>query len=231
MTSEYEKETGKELVFKSKRGRPKVDGEVKEWDIRLTPSDQVEVDFSALEMEDFKILLVCKEGEPNGTPRLHYHMFMRTARSDNYVDNLLNKLGKANATVKGNAIFSKRKAHEGTQGYVVKGGQVCVRHGLNDQFLTEIFERSENYKKDKEKERKKESRAKNNFLADILKEPEVKRLQSPAEITAYILQRFKQNNVRFPSRGTVESAVMYLLYDHQAGAVVEYYTPRLFSQY
>ena len=85
---------------KDQKGRPKKDGEIKKWDIRLTPTDQVEVDFTSLNLEDFKILLVCKEGTPNGEPRLHYHMYAETPRSDNYIDNLLNQLGKSTETKK-----------------------------------------------------------------------------------------------------------------------------------
>lgn len=211
------------IPHRNRKGRPKVEGAEKEWDIRLTPSDQLEVNFDSLEMEDFKILLVCKEGEPNGQPRLHYHMYMKTTRADSYIDNLLNKLGKATATVKGNAIFSKRKSHEGTIGYVVKGGEVVVRHGINDTYLTEIFKRSEDYRKDKEKERKRASRGDENFLGSMLKELEVKRLSDPLVITQTILAKYSELGKRFPAKSQLEGAVMSVIYKTDPDQVIRFY--------
>lgn len=230
--TDYEKEYGKPIgeVKPKRRGRPKVEGEIKEWDIRLTPSDQVEVDFGALDLSDFKMLLICKEGSPNGTPRLHYHMCATTTRSDNYIDNLMNKLGKANEDCKGNAIFSKRKKHEGTLGYVVKNGDVVLRHGIDDQFLTEIFKKSENYRKDKESDRKRASREEEKFLNNLMKEAEVKRQSDPLELTKLILQKYRDANKKLPARSRVESAVMTLMYDHDPEFVIRHYS-RSFVQY
>lgn len=230
--NDYATEYGINVAINRKkpRGRPKVEGELKEWDIRLTPTDQVEVDFSALDLSDFKMLLICKEGEPNGQPRLHYHMYASTTRSDNYIDNLLNKLGKATDTVKGNAVFSKRKKHDGTIGYVVKNGCVKVRHGITDQYLTEIFKKSEDYRKEKESERKRASRGDENFLGNIMKDPEVKRLTDALELTRVILQRYKDNGKRLPNRSAVESAVMTLMHDHDSEFVVRHYS-RAYVQY
>ena len=209
---------------KRSKGRPKKDGEIKKWDIRLTPTDQVEVDFNSLNLEDFKILLVCKEGTPNGEPRLHYHMYAETPRSDNYIDNLLNQLGKSTETKKGNAVFSKRKAHEGTLGYVVKYGDVKLRHGINDQFLTEIFKRSESYVRNKATERKVASRAQENSLAAIMKDAEVERLTDSLQITKFILDKCNEQGKRFPSRTQVETAVMTILYKTNPDDVLRYYT-------
>lgn len=210
-------------VPKRHKGRPKVEGETKEWDIRITPTDQSEVDFAPF-IEDFKILLVCKEGEPNGKPRLHYHMYAVTTRSDSYIDTLLNKIGKSTQDIKGNAVFSKRKKHDGTIGYVVKSGNVVLRHGCTDQFITESFKVSEDYRKRKESERKSASRGAENFLGDIMKEDEVKRLTDPLEITRTILKRYKDDGKRLPNRSAVESAVMTLMYDHDKEFVERFYT-------
>jgi len=227
--SDYQKEYGQPLQMRPKRtkGRPKVEGELKEWDIRLTPTDQVEIDFNdAFEIEDFKALLVCKEGEPNGTPRLHYHIYAKTNRSDSYLDSILSKAGRATPTHKGNAVFSKRKKHEGTLGYIVKGGYVVVRHGLNDTYMEELFKRSDDYKKNKETERKKVQRKEESFLCQIMKEDEVKRLTEPLEITSFILKRYRESDKRFPTRSMIESAVMSIQYDINPRLAVEYYCPK-----
>lgn len=229
--SDYEQHYGKKLVLAPKRakGRPKKEGEPKEWDIRLTPVDQLEVDFAEF-LDDFKILLVCKEGEPNGQPRLHYHMYAVTTRSDSYIDSLLSRMGRANNIVKGNAVFSKRKKHEGTIGYVVKNGNVVCRHGLDDQFITESFKKSEEYRKRKESERKSASRGEQNFLSEIMKDAEVKRQTDPLELTRIILKRYRDADKKFPSRSSVESAVMTLMYDHDPNFVERHYS-RSFVQF
>lgn len=211
------------------RGRPKSENELKEWDIRVTPVDQVEIDYSALDLSDFKIFLSCKEGEPNGQPRLHYHIYATTHRSDSYLDNFLSKLGGATAMVKGNAVFSKRKKHEGTVGYVVKNGNVVCRYGVDDQFITESFKVSEEYRKIKEKERKSASRGNENFLAQLMKSDEVKRLTTPSELTAYILNQYHKADKRFPPKTTIQSAVLSMLYSQYPQMVIDYYTP-VFNQ-
>jgi len=229
--SDYEQHYGEKLVLAPKRakGRPKKEGEVKEWDIRLTPSDQVEVDFAEF-LDDFKILLVCKEGEPNGKPRLHYHMYAATTRSDSYIDCLLSKIGKANNIVKGNAVFSKRKKHEGTVGYVVKAGNVVCRHGIDDTFINEAFKTSEEYRKRKESERKSASRGEQNFLGEIMKDAEVKRQSDPFELTRIILKKYRDADKKLPNRSSVESAVMTLMYDHDPNFVERHYS-RSFVQF
>lgn len=226
--SEYEEQYGHPLVINPRRGRPKKEGEVKEWDIRITPTDQNEIDFTPF-LEDFKILLVCKEGEPNGTPRLHYHAYATTTRSDSYIDSLLSKIGKSTDIIKGNAVFSKRKKHEGTVGYVVKSGIVVCRHGVDDTFITESFKKSEDYRRRKESQRKSASRGEQNFLGDIMKDAEVKRLADPTQITQFILNKYKEADKRFPARSTIESAVMFIMYDKDPRLVVAYYSPKFFS--
>lgn len=210
-----------------RKGRPKVDNEPRELDIRLTPVDQVEVDFSAVDLTDFKILLICKEGEPNGQPRLHYHMYAVTSRSDTYLDKLLNQLGKADEYRKGNAVFSKRKAHDGTQGYVVKNGCVVLRHGLDDRYITELFKKSENYRKEKEAERKSAARSTENFLMNILKDAEVNRLSDPLELTKLILNAYSEAGKRFPPKSTVQTAVLSVMYKTDPDLVIRHYARNL----
>lgn len=228
--TDYQQEYGTPIAITQKRskGRPKKEGELKSWDIRLTPTDQVEVSFDALETDDFKVLLICKEGEPNGLPRLHYHMYMETTRSDNYIDNLLNRLGKATADKKGNAVFSKRKSHEGTIGYIVKNKDVVFRLGVDNHVLEEYFQKSDDYVRNKANERKTESRAKLNFIAELMKDPVVKRLTDPEDITTWILKKYVEHETRFPNRSTIESAVMTLLWAHRQHDVVEWYSPKFF---
>jgi len=212
------------------RGRPKTDGETKEWDIRLTPVDQEEIKFDEI-IDDFAQLLVCKEGSPNGTPRLHYHMYAKTTRSDSYIDRLLNKLGRSDETHKGNAVFSKRKAHEGTIGYVIKGGDVVNRHQFTQQMIDEFYELSKQYRTNKENERKTASRVKEKFLSLIMKEVveivRTDRLSTPQSIMSLFLRKYRDNNMRFPNRSTLENATMTILYDINPRIVEDFYSKNI----
>jgi len=200
---------------------------MREWDVRITPSDQEPVQFE-FQDEDFEVLVACREG---GTPelRLHYHLYVKSNRSETYLDKVFNKWGRATATAKGNAIFSKRKAHEGTIGYCVKGGDVIVRHGWDDTFLEEMLARSQDYKKTLETTRKRALRQKENYLADILKEVAVQLDQAdsptpPTQVMALILSHYDKLHLRFPNRNVLETAVMTLLYKKQPNLVIGWYS-------
>lgn len=216
------------------RGRPKSENGLKEWDIRLTPTDQEPILFDDA-IQDFEQLLVCREGEPNGTPRLHYHIYAKTYRSDTYIDKLLNQLGRSTETKKGNAVFSKRKAHEGTIGYVIKGGEVVCRHDFTQTMIDEYYRLSQEYRKRKEAERKSASRSTENFLSLIMKEvAEGARTggpHTPQEFMSHILRKYRDNNMRFPNRSTLENAVMTILYEFNPREVERYYSRNLFSDY
>lgn len=214
-------------------GRPKsLTSLMKEWDVRITPSDQAPIVFDPTE-EDFKVFVACEEGGTDDL-RLHYHIFCETNRSETYLDKLFNKWGRATITAKGNAIFSKRKAHEGTIGYCVKGGKVVCRHGWTDMFLEEMITKSADYRKANETKRKSALRQKENFLVNIMKEvaEELKLDPSPTppKVMGLILRHYDKLNIRFPNRNTLETAIMTLLYRTQPNLVNEWYSKNIISQ-
>jgi len=200
-----------------------------EWDIRITPSDQLPIAFDPLS-EDFQVFVACEEG---GTPdlKLHYHIYCISNRSETYLDKKLNQWGKATATAKGNAIFSKRKAHDGTIGYCVKGGKVVTRLGWTDQFLEEMLTRSRDYKKEFEKKRKQITRQKEQLLSSIMKEIAESLKDDLAltasQIMALVLGKYSKLNVRFPNRAVLETAVMTLLYTKRPNEVIAWYAKNL----
>lgn len=216
------------------KGRPKkASDDHQGWDVRITPSDQQEITFDPKE-EDFKVFVACKEGGDENL-RLHYHIYCSSNRSETYLAKLFNQWGKATTKIKGNAIFSKRKAHEGTIGYCVKGGNVVCRLGWTDMFLEEMLTKSADYRKNNETKRKTALRAKENFLATILKEvaEELKLDPSPTppKIVDMILRRYDKINIRFPNRNTLETAVMSLMFKYEPTTVMEWYSKNLVSRY
>lgn len=206
---------------------------MREWDVRITPSDQTRIEFDPTDT-DFEVFVACEEG---GTPdlRLHYHLYVKTNCSETYLDKLFNKWGRATDTAKGNAIFSKRKAHEGTIGYCVKGGNVVCRHGWTDLFLEEMLKRSEDYRKTISTTRKRALRQKENYLADILKAVSEQlgkdSSPTPLKIMSLILSHYDKMNLRFPNRNVLETAVMTLMYKSSPNLVIEWYSKNLISQY
>jgi len=214
--------------------RPKkTTGKALEYDVRVTPTDGNELEFNPSN-EDFEILVACKEGGPETDKRLHYHIYCKTIRSESWLRQYFSVLGKATETEKGNAVYSLRKAHEGTIGYVVKEGDVKCRLGWTDRFLEEMITKSNQYRKDKEADRKRASRVKENCLAEIMKvvAEGVKNDPSPTprKITELILHQYNERQIRFPNRSTIENCVMTILYKTRPTMVIEYYAKNIEPQ-
>lgn len=202
---------------------------MREWDVRITPSDGMPIAFNP-SPDDYKVFVACQEGGTEDL-RLHYHIYCESNRSETYLDKQFNTWGRATALIKGNAIFSKRKAHEGTIGYCVKGGNVVERHGWTDLFLEEMLTKSADYRKDIANTKKRALRQKENFLATILKEVAEQLTNevspTPPQIMALILSKYDKLGVRFPNRNTLETAVMTLLYRKQPNLVTAWYSQHL----
>lgn len=207
--------------------RPKkTNGRAIEYDVRITPTDANEIDFNP-NADDFEVFVACKEGGEGTEKRLHYHIYVRTIRSETWLRQYFAILGKSTETEKGNAVYSLRKAHEGTVGYVVKEGDVKCRLGWDNQFLEEMITKSNQYRKDKETERKRGQRAKENCLAEIVKvvaegvksDPQ----PTPRVVMSRILHEYNERQIRFPNRSTLENCVMTILYKTRPTLVEEYY--------
>lgn len=202
------------------------------WDARVTPVDGQPIQFHP-ETLDFEIFLACREGGDDTDKKLHYHIYMVSRRSETWLRQYLACLGGATATVKGNSVYSLRKAHEGTIGYVIKEGNVVSRHGLTDTFLSEMITKSKQYRKDLESDRKRVQRSKENTLAEILKvvAEGVKNDPSPTPqfLVQSILDACTEKQIRFPSRSTIENAVMTILYKTDQSSVLNYYCRNLYQ--
>lgn len=206
--------------------RPKKsDGSPVAWDMRLTPISGNPIDFSGISVDDFQMFICCEEGGEGTSKRLHYHAYALTLRSETW----LRKIAQALTGGQGNPAYSVKKAHSGSLGYVVKEGKVKVRLGCDDRFLTEMLSKSQEYRKELETERKRVQRSKENTLAEIMKvvAEGVSSRSQPHEVMSAILAQYYLKQVRFPNRGTLENAVMTLLYPHRSDLVDAYYSRNL----
>lgn len=212
-------------------GRPKkMTGDPAHWDVRLTPSDGLPIDFmDKVPTSDFIVFVACKEGGEGTDKRLHYHVFLSSLRSESWIRSLCSVL--ANGT--GNPAYSVRKAHNGTIGYVVKEGNVVFRHGWTDKFLEEMLTNSQQYRKDLEAAKKRASRSKDNSLVEIMRlvAPGVTTESEPSDVSAMILAHYYHKELKFPTRSCIEQAVMTLLYPHRQNLVNDFYARNFVSRY
>jgi len=199
-----------------------------EFDLRITPSDQEPISSEEFKnhLKDAIQVIVCEEGEPNGKPKLHYHLYVRAKIAKSTMEKVCQTLGRATAEKKGNAIYSLRQAHSGTIGYVVKTRRII--YATDDQnVLEKYFEQSADYLKTKERTRKGASRESEKTLDSIMKGVEVDSHTTPSELIQKILEEYTKLDKKFPPRGLLETSVLKKLYPLQKGFVVSCYSKNL----
>lgn len=198
---------------------------LRQWELRLTP-DYGDINFEHKNLEDaHKVFVACKEGGEGTGKRLHYHVYMETQRSETFLRHQAEHL----AGGKGNAFYSLKKAHEGTVGYVVKEGDVVFRHGWDNLFLDEMLSKSQQYRKDLEADRKRQSRKSENTLSDIMKvvAETITSSSTPRYVVNAVLKEYNTRQLRFPTRNALESAVLSALYPHNPVFVQAVYASNL----
>jgi len=206
-------------------------------EIRITPHDQLPITESDLEpyISFIDKLVLCEEGEPNGTPRLHYHGVIETKKSETWVRQVLRKLSHcADKTINGNALFFTRNAHAHTYGYIIKSSHVAYCKGYAQTTLDTWLEQSDEYRKSKESSRKRKQRTREDELAHItqsltndLKDGSISR--SVPDVISRILALCHQEGYRFPARSQMDIMVLKLIYPYNEYAVRSYYE-RSFAQ-
>lgn len=215
-----------------RRGRPrKSDGEIFKWDIRLTPCDGEPIDFTNVDLGQLKLLV----GEEGGTPtlKLHYHMYLETRMSDTLLRQNLYKIAKWTPTClveKGNPVFRKGVPHEGTEGYAIKHEKIVCSYGYTEQELHAIVERSRQYRRDRESAKKAKSRASQATMKEFIKEAIESEnvVASPTFIVNFLLTKYEEHQLVFPSRSQMENAVMTVMSKRgRMNYVIDYYTKNL----
>jgi len=201
---------------------------LQEFDIRITPTDGMPITKEQFLASDLKVAEQAIVGQEGGTPqlRLHYHIYLKAKLSETTIAKICSNLGRATQTVKGNAVFSVRPAHPHTIGYVVKNKDI-IWHTDSQMVLEQYFKDSEQYQREKETERKRIQRKVNKNLMDIMSEVEVDIHTSGESIIRSVLELYHKYDLKFPSRSTLETAVMKKIYSVQPQYVQSYYARNL----
>lgn len=213
-------------------GRPKkTNGELMEWDVRVTPDGGRPISFEPLE-EDFTKFLACLEGGEGTEKQLHYHIYCQTNRSESYIRKYFATL--AGGT--GNKSYSMRKSHEGTIGYVIKEGHVVSRLGFDTRLIDEYFEKSKAYRKDLEASRKKKQRDLHRTLSDIVSDvappfpsPEghTGAREYASNLVNLVLNKYSELDLKFPSRTALDGAVCKHIYKNE---LYRWYVQELYAR-
>lgn len=203
--------------------RPKVSLEDVELEVRITPPDQKEIiDWKT---EELDIVVMFQEGEPNGSPKLHYHGYIKTKRSKSWIRNWIHNITNSNG---GNAVYFTRKPHDHTYGYIAKSGRCVCRVGVSQTFIDEWLIKSSDYRKQKETDRKRRSRTREDELAEIVKRVEIQlkenRIRHNAdEVIQAMLDECYHFDVRFPTRTQMDHIVLKLMYPYDQYLVRLFY--------
>lgn len=208
---------------------PRKTTETQEWSVRVTPSDQEVIspaDFEK-ELRSAELLIVCEEGEPNGKPHLHYHIYLKGPYSRTTLERCFKRLGRATAEVTGNAIYSMKQADTGTIGYTVKCRKVVAQIGYEQHTLNEYFEASEQYRKDLESSRRSKNRAKESSVKKIFETLVINNDTTFEKIIADVLSECARLNLPFPSRSSLETQTLRALYQFKPAIVNAFYLRNL----
>lgn len=200
-------------------------------EIRITPYDQKPITDDDLQpyIDFIDKIILCEEGTPNGKPKLHYHGYIETPKSETWVRQVMRKLSHCDdTTVNGNALFYTRKSHDNTFGYIIKSGHITYRKGYDQTTLDSWIEQSANYCKSKESGRKRKQRTREEQLNGIveqvksdLKDSTINR--SVPDVISRILALCHTEEIRLPHKSQMDMIVLKLLYPYDEYLVRSYY--------
>lgn len=214
--------------------RPKLSNTVLKLEVRITPPDQKEITNWKYENE-FTKLLIATEGTPNGTPRLHYHIYLETDKSESWVRTWIKcvLIGHFNPDEKinGNAMYFTRKPHERTIPYVIKHGDILVRIGFAQQLIDEYFKQSEEYIKTKQSDRKRKQRSRIDEMEEVFTDIQNDTsIRTPSAIITRALYLCHEKGYKFPSKITMEQYVLKIMYKYDE-SIVRYFYEKPFERY
>lgn len=202
----------------------------REFEFRLTPPSQEEVVDWKIH-EKMGVLVVFREGTSNGTPKLHYHGYLKAKLSLKSIQRWLNDVAESDKYgVKGNAVFFTRSVHEHTFGYISKYRQCVVRHGTDQTLIEEWYRSSDEYVREKDAAKKRRERTRNDELQPIW--DGVRKYLATCDrhtqmdehmVITQVLYRCHEANVRFPTRAQMEAFVVNALYPYLPENVVNYF--------
>lgn len=211
--------------------RVKTSDDVLELELRITPCDGLPIQDWKL-TDDHKEFVAYVEGGPGTDKALHYHCYLKYARSRTLLLKWIYSIAHCNNGETGNAVFFSRKPHSRTHGYIAKSGSVACRHNVSQTTLDEWFTQSEEYLRNKSSARKRKQRTREEIVGEIktqivkeLKEFSINR--SPTAVVDRLLAEFHNRNLSFPPRATIEIMVMNIMYNVDAEYVRSFYARNL----
>lgn len=196
-------------------------------EIRITPADGKPIEDWKISETDFKMVVGAVEG---GTPdvRLHYHLYVESLRSASWITKWIYSIAHCYNGEQGNTVFFSRKPHDNTLGYVVKHGNIVVRHGCTETFITEWLAKSEQYRRDKDANRKRNQRIEKAFTHQV-RDTLVEHLKTHTDARTeeacleLIIQSYHEANKIYPSRATVELLIVSALAPYRPNMVRSFY--------
>lgn len=186
-----------------------------EWSIRITPTNQMTItkdEFLEKGLKDAELLLVCEEGEPDGSPKLHYHIYIKTNTSRTTLERYCANIGRSTLERKGNAVFSIAKANPGVIGYVIKDNNIVCSLNYSQTVLEQFWEESKQYKRDLETTRKKEIRKQGSSFKEIIDEIKITSDITPEDVMDFVLSECVKRDMNFPSKSMLETAIVKIMY-------------------
>lgn len=199
----------------------------------MTPPDQKHIaDWYESDLHEGCKLLVCAEGEPNGSPKLHYHIYLETTISLSSVRKWILKVLESHidpdVKYNGNSLYFTRKPHDHTIPYIIKSRNILVRIGFTQSLIDEYFRQSEDYVKSKERDRKRQHRSRVDEMTEVFAEVEKdlhdRTIQGYDGIVSRALAICYSKGYDFPTRMTMEKYVLRLMYSRDEYLVRSFYT-------
>lgn len=204
-------------------------------ELRITPPDGTPITDWKLTDTDFKQVIAAEEGGTDDC-RLHYHLYVECLRSRTWLIKWIYSIAHCHNGEQGNSVFFTSKPHDNTIGYVVKHGNIAVRHGCTQTFIDEWLAKSDEYRRAKESDRTRAKRLKKSFtqhvrdtIAETLTTDVAHR--DAAGILDLIITHYHEGKQTFPSRTQVENLVVTLLYPYDKSFYRAYYLKNITSGY
>lgn len=196
-------------------------------ELRITPPDGLPITDWKITQGDFKMLLACEEGGVEDV-RLHYHCYIETLRSESWLKKWIYSIAHCYNGEQGNSVFFSRKPHDHTIGYVVKYGNVVCRHGCEETFITEWLAKSEQYRTNKDTERKRKHRVEKAFTQQVRETISRTLRESPdlrtiGQVMNLILAQYDEHKKMYPTRTSMETQIVTLLAPYDDSLVRAFY--------
>lgn len=197
-------------------------------EIRLTPPSQTPIVDWHLHSA-FDKILIAQEGEPNGTPRLHYHCIIEYSCSRDTLERWIYKvLDCKKGDYNGNALFFTRAIHDKSYQYVVKGKNIVVNKGFNQTSIDDWIQKSDDYVKINKKQKRKDKTTREKEILYIYEsiEKDLKERQIVSSVECIIdrvLSICHSQGYKLLAKSQMEMLVLKLIYPYNNSIVRSYY--------